>query len=226
MFDFGSAWQNMYNSFVGFLPELIGALLILLVAHLVGKSLQWTVGRLLTAAKFDQALADAPAGNFITQLFVSPTHFTARFTYWMIFLGGLSMAIGYLNIAQLDSVMMWVYSYIPHLIVAVLIFLVASAVSSFVSSMIRRVQGDTPLAKTSSVVASSVIMSIAVFMMLNELMIAPEIVMITYTAILGAVALGLALAFGVGGRDVAAKLLDQAYEAGKKTAASAKKSKK
>lgn len=53
-------------------------------------------------------------------------------------------------------------------------------------------------------------------------MIAEGIVMITYTALIGAVALGLALAFGLGGRDVAARLLEQAYESGRQNASSAK----
>jgi hypothetical protein len=54
-------------------------------------------------------------------------------------------------------------------------------------------------------------MTIATFMILNQLKIAPAIVTITYAAILGAIALGSALAFGLGGRDVAARMLEGAY---------------
>jgi hypothetical protein len=57
-------------------------------------------------------------------------------------------------------------------------------------------------------------MVIAVFMILNQLRIAPEIVSITYAALLGSVALGSALAFGLGGRDVAARMLEDAYRKG------------
>ncbi len=59
-------------------------------------------------------------------------------------------------------------------------------------------------------------MGIAVFMVLNQLRIAPAIVQITYVALLGSVALGAALAFGLGGRDVAAQLLSQAYDSGQR----------
>jgi hypothetical protein len=58
------------------------------------------------------------------------------------------------------------------------------------------------------------VMGIAIFMILNQLRIAPEIVQITYTALIGALALGLALAFGLGGREVAAELLRGAYQKG------------
>jgi len=58
-------------------------------------------------------------------------------------------------------------------------------------------------------------MGIATFMILDQLNIAPAIVEITYIALLGSVALGMALAFGLGGRDVAARLLDDAYRQGR-----------
>jgi hypothetical protein len=54
-------------------------------------------------------------------------------------------------------------------------------------------------------------MGIATFMILDQLEIAPAIVEITYIALLGSVALGAALAFGLGGRDVAARLLEDSY---------------
>ena len=54
-------------------------------------------------------------------------------------------------------------------------------------------------------------MGIATFMILDQLDIAPAIVEITYIALLGSVALGMAIAFGLGGREVAARLLEDAY---------------
>lgn len=221
-----AAWQRSYDSIVEFLPQLVGALVLLLIGYIVAKVLQWVVQKLLTAARFDNALLASPAGTMIERVFDSPTHFTARLTYWLVFLGGVSLAISALNIEALNDFMGAIYSYLPHVIAAVAIFLVASAASASVVTLIERVLGRSPLARTASTVAPALIMSVAVFMILNELMIAPEIVMVTYTAIIGAVALGLALAFGLGGREVAARLLEQAYEAGKRTADQAKRESK
>jgi hypothetical protein len=58
-------------------------------------------------------------------------------------------------------------------------------------------------------------MGIAAFMILDQLNIAPAIVEITYIALLGSVALGMAIAFGLGGRDVAGRLLEDAYREGR-----------
>ncbi len=221
--NFEGAWQRSYDSIVEFLPQLLGALILLLVGYVVAKVLEWVVRKLLTAAHFDAALLRSPAGSMIERVFTSPTSFTAKLVFWLVFLGGASLAISALDIEALNQFMGAVYSYLPHVVVAVLIFLVASAASAGAVTLINRVLGHSPLARTASTVAPALIMSVAVFMILNELMIAQEIVMITYTAIIGAVALGLALAFGLGGRDVASRLLEQAYAAGKNTAERAKR---
>lgn len=74
--------------------------------------------------------------------------------------------------------------------------------------------GDTPTGKVVGTVIPVLVMSIAGFMILNQLGIAEQIVTITYTALIGAAALALALAFGLGGRDVAGRMLQDAYDTG------------
>jgi hypothetical protein len=74
--------------------------------------------------------------------------------------------------------------------------------------------GDTPTGKLVASVVPVLIMGIAVFMILNQLQIAPEIVVITYAVLLGSLGLGMALAFGLGGRETAAQLVSGAYSKG------------
>jgi hypothetical protein len=70
--------------------------------------------------------------------------------------------------------------------------------------------GDTPTGKLVASITPGLIFSVAIFMVLEQLGIAPAIVIITYAAIIGSVALGAALAFGLGGREAAARVLEQA----------------
>ena len=74
--------------------------------------------------------------------------------------------------------------------------------------------GDTPTGKVVGSVVPVLVMAIATFMILNQLQIAPEIVTITYAALIGGVFLAMALAFGLGGREVAGRMLDDAYDKG------------
>jgi hypothetical protein len=221
--DIGREFMDGLNGLFEYLPQLIGALLLLVVGYFVAVALKSVVRKSLQRMRFDRALHTSPAGNVISRLVESPARFVGRLVFWLVFLGFISLAISALNLPALNSFIGAIYAYLPHVVAAVLIFLVASTISGVAVAFVQRVMGRTALSKLLSTVIPSLTMSIAVFMILNELMIAEEIVLITYMALIGAVALGLALAFGLGGRDVAARLLDQAYEAGRQNADTAKR---
>ena len=221
--DFGRSFQDGLEGLFEYLPQLIGALLLLVVGYFVAMFLKSVVRKGLQRMRFDRALHTSPAGNVISRIVESPSRFVGRVVYWLVFLGFISLAISALNLPALNDLIGAIYSYLPHVIAAIIIFLVASTISGVAVAFVQRVMGRTALAKLLSAVIPSLTMSIAVFMILNELMIAEEIVLITYTALIGAVALGLALAFGLGGREVAARLLEQAYDAGRQNADDAKR---
>jgi hypothetical protein len=96
----------------------------------------------------------------------------------------------------------------------VLIFVIAGAIAGAVAGLVAKLMGDTPTGKLVASIAPVLIMGIAVFMILNQLRIAPDIVTITYAVLLGSLGLGMALAFGLGGRETAAQLVAGAYQKG------------
>ena len=107
-----------------------------------------------------------------------------------------------------------IWAYLPNVLAAVLIFLVAGAISGAVVALVKRTMGETALGRIVATVVPILVMTIATFMILEQLKIAHDIVVTTYTLLLGAIALGAALAFGLGGRDVAARMLEGAYQKG------------
>ena len=220
--DITNWFENVLSSIVEALPEILGALLLVVVGYFVALLVKSVIAKLLRQVRFDRALHSSPAGNSIARLVDSPSRFVGKIGFWLVFLGFISMAVAVLDVQALNSFMAAIYGYLPHVIAALVIFLVASALSVGAVAFVRRVMGRSTLSKVVSSVVPSLVMSIAVFMILDELMIAENIVTITYTALIGAVALGLALAFGLGGRDVAARLLEQAYDAGVNNTDSAK----
>lgn len=221
-FSLARSVESGFDRLFEFLPQMIGALLLLVIGYIVAKVLMQVVRKLLKQVRFDRSLHTSPAGGTISRFMESPTVFVSKIVFWLVFLGFISMAIAALNLPALNAFMGAIYGYLPHIIAAVIIFLVASAVSAGAVALVTRVMGKTALSKMIATVVPSLTMSIAVFMILEELMIAEGIVMITYTALIGSVALGLALAFGLGGRDVAAKMLEQAYESGRQNAGAVK----
>jgi hypothetical protein len=91
---------------------------------------------------------------------------------------------------------------------------VAGVVAAAVGGLVARTMGDTPTGKVVGSVVPVLVMAIATFMILDQLQIAPEIVTITYAALIGGVFLAMALAFGLGGREVAGRMLADAYDKG------------
>lgn len=211
-FDAGQSFQNALDSFFSFLPQLLGALVLLLIGYIVAKAVEKVIRKVLVKARFDRALHVSPAGKFINRLVDSPAALAGKISFYLIFLLFISIAVTALDIPALTSIVEGIYSYIPNVIAAIAIFLVASAIVAGGEVFIYKALGNHPMTKIVGAVLPAIVFSIAAFMILNQLRIAPEIVTITYTAILGAISLGLALAFGLGGRDVAGQILSNAYD--------------
>lgn len=211
-FDISRSLQNGADRFGELLPEIVGAILLVLIGWLLASLVQRLSLRALGRLNFDRAVQTSPAGNYIGRVVDSPTHLFAKVAYWIILLAFISFAISALDVPALNTIVLGVYSYIPNILAAILIFLVASAISISSAAFSQRVLGGGPLGKLVATVLPALTMAIAIFMILNQLKIAEDIVNITYSALMGSLALGMALAFGLGGRDVAARILSQAYD--------------
>lgn len=199
--------------FFEYLPQLIGALLILFIGYLIAKTLQKVVQRSLHRLRFDRSLSNSSIGEYLSHLVKSPSVVMGKIAFWLVFLAFFSFSLAALDLPVLDRIVSGIYSYVPNIVAAIGIFLIAGAVSAGAASFVLASMGKTPTARLISTVIPGITMSIAVFMILDQLNIAENIVNITFTAIMGSLALGLALAFGLGGRDVARQILEEAYRA-------------
>ena len=214
--DIGDSFQNATDGFFDFLPNLLGFLLILLIGFIVAKLVATAVRKLLEKVNVDRKLHESSASRYVDAVLpgASPSNGISRVVFWLIFVFFVFTAIGALGIPAVTGFMNQVLAYLPNVIVAILIFVVAALLSGAVAGAIASFMGDTPTGKVVGSVVPAVIMVIAFFMILEQLQIAPEIVRIAFTAVMFALALGLALAFGLGGRDIAADLLRDARRKG------------
>jgi hypothetical protein len=165
----------------------------------------------------DRALGGGPAGAYVGRAVpdARPSEVIGTIAFWFLFLGALAIAVSQLGITALDNFVASIVAYLPNVAVAILIFVLAGAIAAAAGGLVSRTLGGTAAGKIAATAAPVLIMGIATFMILDQLNIAPAIVEITYIALLGSVALGLAIAFGLGGRDVAARMLEDAYRSGR-----------
>jgi hypothetical protein len=216
--NIGDSVQEGLNSFFAFIPNVIGFLVILLIGWIIAKAVRAAVNRGLDSLGVDKKLHESPAGQYVEKISpgAQPSHLIGATAYWFIFLFALSAAIGALKIAALTTFIAQVQAFLPNIIVAILIFVVAAALAGAIAGVVQKLMGDTPTGKVVTAVVPGLILAIGLFMVLNQLKIAEEIVTITYAALLGMLALAGALAFGLGGREVAAQMLQGAYDSGQR----------
>jgi small-conductance mechanosensitive channel len=211
----GSVEQAL-NDIFGFLPNLIGFLLILLIGYVVARVLKAIVTKLLEKAGLDRRLHESDASQYVERVSpnASPSNAIASVVFILVFAFFVFSAIGQLGIPALTDFMNQVLAYLPNVIAAILIFVVAAIVAGAAGGGAAKLLGDTPTGKIVATAVPALVMVIAVFMILSQLGIAEEIVQIAFAATMGALALGLALAFGLGGRPVAERMLEEAYQKG------------
>jgi Conserved TM helix len=209
--------QQGLDAFFGFLPNLLAFLMSLVVGYFIAKVVSKIVQKVAEKAGLDKALHESDAKQYVDRVMpnASPSAAIGKVFFYIIFLFVLTAAIGALKIPAVTAFMNQVLAYLPNVIAAIIIFVVAAAVAGAVAGGVAKLMGDTPTGKVVATAVPALVMLIAIFMILNQLQIAPEIVTITYAALLGAVALGSALAFGLGGRQVAADMLSTAYDKGR-----------
>jgi hypothetical protein len=212
--DFSGSVDRAWDEFFLWLPRFVGFLVILLVGYVVAKIVGGLVVRVLQRAGLDRLIERGAGGSYVLRVIDSPSSLLGTLSFWAVFLGAISIAVDVLGIKALEDLVHSVWAYIPNVLAALLIFVVASLIAGAIVTLVNRTMGDTPTGGIVRAAAPVLVMAIAAFMILDQLNIATNIVVITYAAIVGAVALGMALAFGLGGRDVAARLLENAYSKG------------
>lgn len=215
--DVGDSLQNALDSLLGFLPNLIGFLIILLVGWLIAKAVGTLVTKALQAAGMDRSLQSNAAGRHVSRLSpdASPSRLIGAVVFWFVFLFAISAGITALRIPALSAFISDVQAFLPNIVVAVLIFVLAAALAGLATSAIGRLMGDTPTGRILAAVVPGVILAIGGFMVLDQLHIAPQIVTITYAGLITLLVLAGGLAFGLGGREVAADMLRDAYDRGR-----------
>jgi hypothetical protein len=212
--DVGESVQRGADAFALWVPRFIGFLAILIIGYFIAKIIGSLIRRVLGRVGLDRRLQTGTAGNWISRVMRSPSHVIGRIAFWLVFLGAVSIAVSVLGIQALQAFVGTVWAYVPNLIAAFLIFLVAGAIAAGVGALVARTMGETTTGKVIGTVVPVLVMAIAGFMILDQLKIAETIVTITYASLMGALALGMALAFGLGGREVAARMLEGAYQTG------------
>ncbi|GEM_PF-104813 len=195
------------SGILGFVPNLLGAIIVVLVGWAIANVLATLVDKGLDAVQFDRWMAKAGVDKAIarTGLRLDASNMVAQLVKWLVILVTLVVAADALNLPQVTAALMAIIAYIPNVIAALLIVTLGALLASFIGNLVK----TTPLAASDLLgqVAYWAIMVFSALAALTQLNIAPELVQILFTAVVGSVALAAALAFGLGLRHEAEDLM-------------------
>ena len=202
--------RNALNVFLEYIPQLIGAIVILVIGYIVARVLKAVVARVLQAIGFDGWMERGGIKQFFdrAQTRETPATVLGTLVFWLVFIIAITMAADALGIRQVSAVLGQLIAYIPSIIAAILILVLAALLANFLASIVRGATGSDLLAN----VARYAIIVYAAFAAITELGIAVQLTAPTFLIILGAVALAAAIAFGFGAQGVARDIVEKAYE--------------
>jgi small-conductance mechanosensitive channel len=203
-------------TFFSYIPQLIGALVILIIGYIIAKVLQAITTRVLKSMGFESWMESGGIKQFFerSQTQQTPLSVIGKLVFWLLFFIALTMAVDTLGISQISAVLAQFIAYIPQIIAAILILILAAMLANFVAGIVRGATGNEIIGS----IAQYGIIVFATFAALTQLGIAPELIAPTFLILLGAIAGAVALAFGFGGQETAAKLIEQWYTKGKEAA--------
>ena len=205
--------RQMLTKILDYLPILLGALIILIVGWIVAKIIRRAVEWLLKTVRFD-VMADKTGITEVLRkgdLRITASQVVSGLVYWLIIIMVLVMTVEALGLPRASDVLASLFAYVPKVIAALLVLVVAMFLASFVSGIVRTAAGNANLPRPELIAGISqwAIIIFAVTIAMEELGIAPLLVGTAFNIILGGVVLALALAFGLGGKDAAARYLEE-----------------
>jgi hypothetical protein len=205
--------QGLWGQVLSFLPSLIGALIVIILGLIISSGLRALIERIIGALKIDSLLKKIGLSPFFERagLTINSGKFFGLLVYWFLVIVFVLAATDILGLFGVSMFLRDVLSYIPNIIVAVLIMLASVILANFLKSLVKASVSSAKL-RGSKFLGALSWWTIVIFGFLTALIqlgIATTILNTLITGLIAMLALAGGLAFGLGGKDYAAYLLEK-----------------
>jgi hypothetical protein len=205
--------REFLHQLAALIPRLALALAVLIIGWLAAKAVRFAVERALRAVNFHVLTERAGTDNFLQQggLRGDTTTLFGLFAYWVVMLAALIIAFNGLGATYITDLLQRLVLFSPKILVAMLVIVFGSYLARFVGSAVQTycVAAKVPDADVLSRLARYLIMTFVVMIALSQIEVGGDIVQKTFLIILAGLMLAVALAFGLGGKNWAAALLER-----------------
>jgi len=201
--------------FLSAIPKIIGFAVILIVAWLLSALVEKAVGALLRAIKFNDLAQRSGFADFVSKMGTSTDSagMIGLLAKWFIRLIGLVVAFDALGLPAISDVLRELLLWLPNVVVALVVLVIGGLAARALSNLVRGATAEAGISSSNllSKVAASLVWAFAIVVAVNQIGIATTLVNTLFMAFVGAIALGLGLAFGLGGRETAGQIVSKWY---------------
>lgn len=211
---FSQSLIGLWYGFIGFLPGLLGAIIIFIIGWLVASVLGKAVDQLVSALKVNKLFEKAGAGEFLGRagMKLNVSGFVGGVVKWFIVIVFLMASLQIIGLTQVnDFLREAVLYYLPKVIIASLVLIIATVLADAVKKFVRSTSQAANIRSANMLgsISSYAIWIFALIIALAELGIATAFMQILFTGFIAALAIALGLAFGLGGKDAASRAIEK-----------------
>jgi len=206
------AYENLVHMIADFLPRFVVMLTIILAGLLIAFLLKSVLRSILHLTKLDRISEEAGASHVLRKAAMpSMSEFLSRSLFWITLLGFILLGISVLQIPELQEQISRIFQLLPQVFVAILILFVGILAANFLSraALLTAVNAGYRSPRLWSGMVRFVIWILTISMALEQVGLARQTVVAAFSIVFGAVMLALAIAFGLGGRDLARQALER-----------------
>jgi hypothetical protein len=217
--ELSQAIHDLARGFAHYLPRLIVMLILAFLGWAIAYVVKAVLRNILKLIKFDKLSENAGASQLLNKADLpSATELVSRFVFWMTWLGFILLSVSVLGILGLQEQIATFFLFLPRLFVAMFILFFGLLAASFFSraTLLAAVNANIPSPRVLSLAVRSIIIVFVLSIVFEELGLAEQTMLVAFGISFGALMFGLALAFGIGGRNLAQRFLEQKFVRGRK----------
>ena len=210
------SFRDAFSMILSAIPRILGFIIIVAIGWFVSSLLARGITGLLRVIRFDELMQRSGLADFMNKMGtgIDPVGIVAGIVKWIVRIVVLLVAFDALGLPAVSDVMRQLLLWLPNLVVAIFVLFIGGIAARALGNIVRgaTAEGGFSNPETLANVTRTTVWAFAVVVAINQLGIATNLINTMFTGFVGALAIALGLAFGLGGRDLASRTLENWYD--------------
>jgi hypothetical protein len=211
-----ASFRDAFSMILSAIPRILGFIIVVAIGWFVSTLLARAVTGLLRAIRFDELARKSGLADFLAKMSTGtdPAGVVAGLVKWLVRIVVLLVAFDVLGLPAVSDVMRQLLLWLPNLVVAIFVLFIGGIAARALGNITRGATAESGFSnpETLANVVRTAVWAFAIVVAINQLGIATNLINTLFTGFVGALAVALGLAFGLGGRDLASRTLENWYD--------------